>query len=60
MVELWGQVYYSKDVTELVMPNMSLSGSIPHEIGEFYQYYKACLSHNNLSGEIPNYHRKFG
>ena len=33
MVELWGQVYYSKDVTELVMPNMSLSGSIPHEIG---------------------------
>ena len=51
-VELWDECY-PIDTTILNFYNISLSGSLPTEIGNFTNLEKLILYGNQLSGEIP-------
>ena len=51
-VELWDECY-PIDTTILNFYNISLSGSLPTEIGNFTNLETLVISSNQLSGEIP-------
>ena len=51
-VELWGECY-SLSATNISLPNRSLTGPIPPEIGLFENLINLKLKYNNLTGPIP-------
>ena len=51
-VELWGECY-PIDTTILSFYNISVSGPLPPEIGNFTNLETLAISNNQLSGEIP-------
>ena len=52
-VELWGECYSIAETDSLDLSDSSLTGEIPHEIGNLTNLTFLELSQNQLTGEIP-------
>jgi hypothetical protein len=52
-VELWGTCYSIENTTSISLPNYSLTGGIPPEIGNLTNLTHLTLRNNELTGSIP-------
>jgi hypothetical protein len=52
-VELWGTCYSIENTTSISLPNYSITGGIPPEIGNLTNLTHLTLRNNELTGSIP-------